>query len=95
MKMAKMTNGHSVHKNKGFAPQTPENDKNGGCHARNDHSLPKSLFLHPRSNIRYKYSLTKLFTLQGEAKGVGKKKCDQKRPKNDKWLPKGDRNRKK
>ena len=27
-KTAKMTNGHSIHKNKGFAPQTPENDEN-------------------------------------------------------------------
>ena len=38
-KTAKMTNRHSIHKNKGFAPQTPENDENdenGGCHARKD-----------------------------------------------------------
>ena len=35
-KTAKMTNGHSIHKNKGFAPQTPENDENGGRHARKD-----------------------------------------------------------
>ena len=35
-KTAKMTNGHSIHENKGFDPQTPENDENdenGGCHA--------------------------------------------------------------
>ena len=35
-----MTNGHSIHENKGFAPQTPENDENddenGGRHARKD-----------------------------------------------------------
>ena len=38
-KTAKMTSGHSIHENKGFAPQTPENeenDENGGCHARKD-----------------------------------------------------------
>ena len=31
-----MTSVHSVHKNKGLATQTPENDENGGCHARKD-----------------------------------------------------------
>ena len=28
-----MTNLHSPTKNKGFAPETPENDENGGCHS--------------------------------------------------------------
>ena len=35
-KTAKMTNLHSTTENKGFAPQTPENDENdenGGCHS--------------------------------------------------------------
>ena len=42
-----MTNGQSVHKNKGIAPKTPENDENdenGGCHARKDPVCQKPCF---------------------------------------------------
>ena len=49
-KTTNMTNGHCVHENKGFAPQTPENDendRNGGCHARKDPVCQKPGFRTP------------------------------------------------
>ena len=49
-----MTNGHSIHKNKGFAPQTPENDENdenGGCHARKDPVCQKPCFCTPDKEV--------------------------------------------
>ena len=46
-KTAKMTNMHSVHRNKGFAPQTPENyenDETRECHAREDLTCQNPFF---------------------------------------------------
>ena len=46
-KMRTFTTLHSTHKNKDFAPQTPENDTNegnGGCHARRNTVFQKHPF---------------------------------------------------
>ena len=42
-----MTNGDSIHKNKGFAPQTPENDENDENQARKDPVCQKPCFCTP------------------------------------------------
>ena len=62
-----MTKGHSVHKNKGFGPQTPENDENdenGVCHARKDPVWLKTLFF---------ALLTRLLFLHLESKSLPQK----------------------
>ena len=55
-----MTNGHSIHKNNGFAPQTPENDENdenGENHARKDPVCQNPVF----ANLKNDYFLSLFF----------------------------------
>ena len=49
-KTAKMTNLRSTHRNKGFAPQTPQNDENyanGGCQPSRSIVFQKNVFFFP------------------------------------------------
>ena len=71
----RMTNGHYVHKNNGFAPQTPENDENGGCHARKDPVCQRPCFCTPelaglqRKRLSKPVVDTNSFTAEGQLSG--------------------------
>ena len=76
-KATRMTNGHSVHKRKGFAPQTPDNDENdeiGGCHARKDPVCQNPTFL-DSSKCRFVLLLKseKVFVIQERVSGFSEK----------------------